>query len=488
MEPVATTNSLERPNIDVVARIRAMMANAAGKMPDSADQLRSIFLIGSCSGPQIPDERYQDYDVHFAFQGFALRDETLEWFRLLLDDCMALSDDRVRVETFVKDRHWKMVPDDSVSGNVGVHATILNTADHFRRLHHNPVLASNMYVRCGVVHGEHPARMRGWRSPTPLEQLHSVGGVAWMAENFARAVALYLIDQTDHTFYPYICGYAWNAASSVLFHLYTAETGGIIGRDGALRWFLNLDGVPREVREAAEFVYEHRCSSCCAPDLARDAINAAGWVVHHAGHRVAALRSGPLKFTGPQAGGVVLDERTMFAGVPERLGVTQDAFPVVDAWVDVDERDYSGSVTAALDIVRSEFGEQVSVKEHFEFLRDVEATGQSLVRVHLWDSLSYPRRLLSNDYAHARGAVTEASAVFGWEDGCQALLQRLHELLLERDATVEPAARDRLAGAAMHIAAHNLRALGVTPPFSPVDDITVARRALGTVLAQYVSS
>lgn len=432
-----TTNVRER-----VTAIRLMIqeaAQVAGECP-GVDPLRSAFLIGSCSG-EISDEWYQDFDIHFLFDGIALSEATLGWITALMQRCCEAGDDRCRVEAFVKDRHWKMVPDRVAGDNIGVHATLLSSADHYRRVHVNPVLAANMYVRCGVVHGEHPASIRGWRPVGAAEYVHGVGGVGWLAENLARAVSLYILSPDDHTFYPFIGGYTWNIASSAMFHLYSLQHGSVSGREGAYRAFVADRSVPEAAVEAAWLLHEHREDPTAERAFGRQQVNAAAAVLdviaRRFAQRLATYFSPP---PAPWVPGAVAAHTALYLGSVTGLGEVPD---VVDVLRDEGE-EYYDSVAAALATAEQAAGSPVSPKENFEFVRDLATGSGPATKVRVWDSVSLPRRLLSADYSAARGPAPEMDVVFGWEDGLQALLQRLHEVCIElgpTDPTVATLAR-----------------------------------------------
>ncbi len=415
---------------DRVVKLRTMIRDSAGVAvgDDRLDPLRSVFLIGSCSD-EVPDDWYQDFDIHFLFDGLALRPKTLAWLADLLQRCRDLSGGGFLVEAHVKDRHWKMVPDRSRSGNVGVHATLLNSADHFRRVHVNPILAANMYVRCGVVYGDHPADVRGWRPVGAAAYTHSVGGIGWLAENFARAVSLYVLTPDDHSFYPFIGGYTWNIASSALFHLYSLVNGRVTSRKGALEYFRESPDSSAHLREAARLLYEYREDPSGNRDFGRRQINAAGRVLGHVASRLKALvpayyDAAPTDWTPTH----IVAKASLYGGPLD--GLASSPPEVVDVLRD-EREDYYTSVQDALAVARRAAGSEVSSKENFEFVRDlVEGKGPA-TKVRVWDSASLPRRLFSDDYSAARGSTTESDLFFGWEDGLQTLLQRLHEVCIE---------------------------------------------------------
>jgi hypothetical protein len=406
---------------DLVTRIAADMANSCQAARDSGIPVRSLFLIGSCSQKDFDDYWFQDFDIHFQIDGLALGRDTINWLRELLGVYRSWSTDTTLIDSSIRDRHWKMIPTLGV-GNIGLHATILNSADHFRRVHHNPLLAENMYRRCKVMWGEHPLQTRGHRRPSPREYMHSVGGIGWMCENFARAVGLWCTDPSDRTFYPYIGGYCWNVVSTLLFHLTTLESGKLSGRGDAMQAYLPY--MPREVAEATVLVRENRHM----PDLAIDdaeslweaAATVSAWIVDH----IASHRPNLFSPALPPSGVVNVHEH--FGEVLGRAGWSVRAIPVVDVVREAGES-YVGSIRAALATARAEIGSKLSTKEQFELLRDVHA-GRAEAKVRIWDHASWVRRQGSHDFDIDRGWRTDAAVWFGWEDGAQALLQRLHEL------------------------------------------------------------
>lgn len=443
--------------------IQAAAASAAEDR--QLDRLRSVFLIGSCSD-EVPDEWYQDFDIHFLFDGLALRPQTLAWLSDVLQRCRDLGDELCRVEAFAKDRHWKMVPDSRYPLNIGVHATLMNAADHHRRVHLHAVLASNMYVRCGVVFGEHPARIRGWHPPGAAMHVHSVGGLGWLAENLARAVALFILTPDDHTFYPFIGGYTWNVASSALFHLYTLEAGAITTRMAALDHFLSRSEVAPSLKDAASLLYEHREDPSGDPGFGRRQANAAAAVLQHVRSRL--VTTAPAYYTagpGERAGPQVIHHGPLYQDPLDGFG--SDPAEVVDVVrAEVDD-DYFASVVEALGAAREASGSELSPKENFEFLRDLAVGGDRHTKVRIWDRTSLPRRLFSDDFTSVRGAPTEAEVMFGWEDGVQALLQRLHELKLEQGA--DPELIPVLARVAAAVAQTRLRELGLAADLHGAD-------------------
>jgi hypothetical protein len=423
--------------IDRVSALRQFMAQRAADAPPTIDRIQTVFLIGSCSD-ELVDDWYQDYDIHFLFDGLALRPETLHWLRDLLAECRQMSDASCRIETFVRDRHWKMVPDRAYESNIGIHATLLNSADHYRRLHYNSLLAFNMYKRCYVVYGCHPAEIRGWRPPQLADYACSVGGIGWMSENFARAVMLRMVLPDDRSFYPFIAGYCWNVASTLMFHLYTLEQGNVTGRRQAYEYFVKRTGSDAADREAADLLMHEKENPSADAATARRLINAAGRVLHTIRKRVWELLPPEVREVSVKSPGI-LGRAPLYRQWPQG-----EPPEVIDVVRREDPDDYYGTAKEALAAAQRETNELLSSKENFEFLRDLMAGGKRLTKVRIWDSASLPRKFLSHDF-HLDRSVPSADAIFfGWEDGIQAFLQRLHEVYIakgEEDAELRDLAR-----------------------------------------------
>lgn len=419
------------PITERVIALRQFMAVRAAEAPTTIDRLQSVFLIGSCS-EEIPDDWYQDYDVHFLFDGLALRPQTLQWLRELLAECVQMGDASCRIETFVRDRHWKMVPNRSYDSNIGIHATLLNRADHFRRLHYNPLLALNMYRRCYLIYGRHPAELRGWRPPQLLDYVLSVGGIGWMAENFARAVTLYSLLPEDRTFYPFIAGYCWNVASTLMFHLYTLEQGGVTGRKQACEYFITGANFDAADRQAAELLAHEKENPGVDQTTARNLINAAGRILATIRTRFWQLLPSELQEVSENRPGI-LNRSLLYKGWNGLAsGLSCEPPEVIDVFKHEDPENYFETVEEALATARHENDSLMSPKENFEFLRDLIRSPQRSTKIRVWDAATLPRRLLSHDFHADRNLFSADAVFFGWEDGVQALLQRLHEVYIEK--------------------------------------------------------
>lgn len=376
----------------------------------------SIFLIGSCTEDRIPESTWQDFDLHFALDTVYVPLETLDWLRDYLDALRRAGTPDCRIDGTVRDRHWKLIPDPSVTNNVGVHATLLSRADHYRRVSVHPLLADNMYTRCRVLRGIHPADWQGRRIPNKLDYLHSVGGLGWLSENLARAASLYLIDPTDRSFAPFVGGYCWNITGALLFHLYTLETGGIVGRHGALAYLRSCPDTPPDVLEQVELLESHRLTPEVDQATALALWDATGRMLDYAGSRILAAvgcGSAPEAWAGvrekPPAWTAVLDEDTTFGHVCRDESET-----------------YTNGVRHALEQARERLGAEVGVKEWPEFLRAAVSAGPA-AKVQIWDRFGRLRQRLSHDYHDDWNEPVTERAIFGWEDGAQALLQRLNE-------------------------------------------------------------
>lgn len=401
----------------------------------SEENLQSVFLIGSCS-EGASDEWYQDYDIHFLFNQVYIPIEKLDCLLELLKNLGSRSNKTAKIEYFVKDRHWKMVPQESFPINIGIHATLLNSADHFRRLHYNPILSSNMYGRCSVLHGSHPASIRGHRPSSIFDYLHSVGGGGWLAENFSRTVALYQLDPNDHVFYPFIAGYCWNIASSLMFHIFTLSQGGLSGRRHAFEFFLSINDVQpnHDLVEAANLLYVNRENIRSDTEFARPLINATGLIINYA--KKFFLTKLPEAFHKDDLAKNKLVSQELYTPVMKKLIGDDLSCRVIDIFRD-ENLDYYDSISMALNEARKEYGELISPKENFEFVRELLTSENKITKIRIWDSLSGFRLKYSHDFDLDRGVKSQASIFFGWEDGLQTLLQRLNEIYIEKAGKID---------------------------------------------------
>jgi hypothetical protein len=137
---------------------------------------------------------------------------------------------------------------------------------------------------------------------------------------------------------------------------------------------------------------------------------------------------------------------------------------------------YTSGVRSALDRVREQLGAEVGVKEWPEFLRDAASAGPA-VKTQVWDRFSRLRRHLSHDYHDDGDAPVPERAVFGWEDGAQALLQRLNEwsILYPDEAWL-----DTVADTFHRICRHQLGSVGIA--VHDADSLDPLRRAVADAL------
>lgn len=474
MELAFDTSSATRVAEQLRSWLESELTTKAGVLRPNADPVASVFIIGSCSEPRIPEATWQDFDLHFAFDAVYLNQDTLRWVREFLDSLKRLSNDNCAVDATVRDRHWKMTPLPSVPNNIGVHATVLSRADHLRRVSIHSLLADNMYHRCRLVWGVHPRQWQERRRPTYSDYLHSVGGLGWLSENLARAATLHLLNPDDHEFAPFVGGYCWNVVGAALFHLYTLETGGISGRHGGLTHLRGSASVPDHVLDDTGLVERHRLVPAVDAATATELYDAAGRVLGYVGDRILA-RLGFTEILPAWEGCRPADPRW----AAQLKGQLPEAPRLVHVCRD-EQRGYLDGIRAALDQARRFAGTPtVGAKEWPEFLRDA-VQGGPLVKVQVWDRLSRLRLALSHD--HSTGPATVESAVFGWEDGAQALLQRLTEwAILDPDAGwLEPAAATFAT-----IARHQFGAVGAAMADATTVDGT--RRALAETLGRFLA-
>jgi hypothetical protein len=441
-----------------VMRVREAIVAAARTAGGRVDAIESIFLIGSCADGDVSQERYQDFDIHFRFGPIALRHETLAWLRTLLRSCKGLQDPGCRIEWSLRDRHWKMPPDASTPVNLGLHATLLNAADHWRRVHYNPVLSQNMFVRCAVLFGAHPRELLGFRPAVAADYAHSVGGIGWALENFTRAVALHILEPQDRSFYTFVAGYCWNAVSTVLLHLGTLEDGGIYSRIGAFERLVRDPSVPGPVRQAAELVHARRETGDEALGDARTHFDAAARVLHYVAQRAAPLTG----LTAQDLEAPSERPRPFYpASVCGAMGLAGQIF-MVEAMVadQADGGDFYHRVALALETSQSGAPAPLSVRESFEMLQVAQRRSVTPCKLRLWNRADLARRMHALDFAYERGQSCLASALFGWEDGAQALLQRLSELYIANDCE-EDATLRALSEGAMQLVDERLARCGL---------------------------
>lgn len=420
--------------IDISASDR--IRNLKERMTESASKLnlRSLFLIGSCSDIITLDEWYQDYDIHFLFNEINVPRKKLDLLRGLLQKFVLESDQNCKIEYFVKDRHWKMIPQTQFGTNIGIHTTLLNPADHYCRLHCNPVLAKNMYGRCNVLYGDHPANIRGYKYPSLSEYISSVGGIGWLAENFSRVVALYQLNSEDHTFYPFISGYCWNITSSLMFHIYTLLQNDLSGRKQAFHYFLTLEKVKKDkiLFESANFIFDNRENPSSNKNFSIQIINATGNILKFVKEHILSKIIKDFNYTLSQKKIC----KNLYFKLLSPLEIPSSKNNLLD--INRDETlPYFDSIALAIDKLKNMASSDISPKENFEFIREMITSKKPLTKIRIWDSISNLRYFGSHDFDLDNGIESKINILFGWEDGLQTLLQRLNEIYIEKSGIID---------------------------------------------------
>jgi hypothetical protein len=451
-------------SVDVATTVRALKAAFVERFQPLVRErrLRSVFLIGSCAGnTKALDDPYQDVDIHFLWDKTVLEKGDLDEFRTRLAGiCDDFRKPGCAVEWSVRDRHWKLVPEPSKPINLSVHATLANRFDYERRCLYNRILGSNMYRICEVLVGDHPGEMIRPRLPAPADHLWGVGGAGWMLENFYRALWLYFTEPREQDFMPYIAGYSWNVASSTMLQYFTVHARGVTTRRQALEFLCSDEATPRHVKDAARLLYEFRetplVDEARGRELICSAAATASWMVERLAERVG-LELVPFK-------GEV--RRDLFS--PAIGEAARSELEWVEAHVPFDvphDGDFVEAFKRRVGEVRERYPNATS-REFPEFadwaLRRGEARATKVVMWSRYNSLRY---LLADDFDFARGAPTYQAAVWGWETGSQALLQRLHESYVSRGDGGE--AQARFARVLCAVAREQFRALGLRPPSAP---------------------
>ena len=439
-----------------------------------------MFLIGSCAGVAELNDWYQDFDVHMLLEDGAVPLGQLDTIRVRLNGLLESYGRRgAHIAWDIRDRHWKLVPDESAGVNLSVHATLANRFDFQRRALHHRVLAWNMYGQSEVLFGDSPVSILPIAPAEPLQHLYAVGGIGWMVENFHRAVWLLLTEPDRQTFYPYIGGYCWNVVSSLMLQHYSLATGRVTTRRGALDHLVREALLDADRRRDVELLLEHKTDPHTRADEVRLLVNAAARVV-------AALGALELARLG-------IDREAAAAAVPggpvehfaEDLAAARGG--VFEArqlhlWIDGDEPDFLDAFEGLVADVRSRYA-NVTPLEHFEAVERAMDDGWSeLTKVTVWSQWNAVRLMLASDFARDRGQPTIDSALWGWETGIQALLQRLHELYIRRGGGD---AERALARAAVHVASRQHAEVGLGRLEAPPDDFGGCCELLGRALAPH---
>jgi len=447
---------------DPIVALKAVLRErfSSSRLP----RLRSLFLIGSTSaGTETARKSYHDVDVHLVMDSICLGRSELDYVRESLHEiCAEFSGETVLAAWGLRDRHWKLVPDPTRAINLSIHATLANRLDYQRRVVTNPVLAWNMYQLCEVLVGDHPASILPLRRPSALDLIHGAGGIGWMAENFYRALWLHLASPDQQEFFPYIAGYCWNAANSVMLHYYTLVTGLVSTRREAQDYLLHLSAFPKHLRRGVEMLDSHKYVASVDESVTRELINAAAgviaWVAAFTIERLQLAQSNNLR--KPDIWQRDLYSSGLSACVGRRLDVQE-----VHVKFGHQQGEFYESFRSMFTEVRASFP-NASSEELFEFLAKLTVTGGSerFTKLYVWSQWNVFRLLLSPDFAFSRSQPTLESALWGWENGCQALLQRLHERYV---CSGPGPTTDSLARLSVAIATNQLEAIGIKPPTGP---------------------
>ncbi|MGH2707684.1 MAG: hypothetical protein ACRDJK_05270, partial [Actinomycetota bacterium] len=148
-------------------------------------------------------------------------------------------------------------------------------------------------------------------------------------------------------------------------------------------------------------------------------------------------------------------------------------------WIDSGQQDLTETVEQLVQTVSARYG-GVTPLEHFEAVeRAVDEGWTELTKVTVWSPWNAIRLMLSPDFARERGRPAVDGALWGWETGTQALLQRLHELYIRRgDGETEAA----LARAAVHVASRQQAEIGLLPLPDPQNGASRCARLLASAL------
>jgi len=388
--------------------------------------LRSLFLIGSCAGEEDDlKDWYQDFDIHlFIDKVFASQIE-LDYIKKSLSQiCEEFTNEYTNIDWDMRDRHWKLVPNSTVPLNLSIHATLVNRADYQRRVLQNPVLGWNMYQLCEVLLGDHPGQILSLLRPTPLDHLHSVGGTGWMIENFYRALWLLFTEPDEQDFFPYIAGYCWNVTSSVMLQYYPLNTGRPTTRKNALKFLQTEAGLPKHLHSDLERLIEYKripnVDEATTKELVNSTAKITNWMISSINDKLGTYSS---KTYHP---GVIHERDVHSIAMNETLGRSL-SLGEIHYWIDIDEEDFYESFKVSVSEIQSRFPNSTS-RELFEaYAWLINKNYTEMTKVYFWSELNQMRFLLSHDFDFSRGFPSLRAALWGWENGCQAFLQRLNE-------------------------------------------------------------
>lgn len=451
MNPDADMSTLARA---VKSRIRERFAYDV-----ATKKLRSVFIIGSCAGEGgPPNDLYCDVDVHFLWNDLAPSRDAL---RSLGDNlarlCHEFEAPDMAVGWAVRDRHWKLSPDPAKRLRLGLHGTQATPVDHQRRAVVDALLGANMYRTCEVLLGDHPGEILPLRLPSCAEYLYGVGGTSWVLENFYRALWLHFSE--PDRFFTRIGEYAWGLTSSIMLHFYTVHTGLVGSRARALEYLMDDPALPVSLANDARHIHTNREHPVLDKRLAASIVNAASrvsaWMIGAIECRagLGSLKRGSLPSVSiPSCApvGRALGEDLNWRDIHVWFEPVDDLYEQFRRLV----AELSSRVPHPTSLERPEFIQWAIENHHRE-----------AGRLYFWTPLNALRYQLSDDFAAARGATTLASAVWSWESGAQAMLQRLHERAVMVGAD-DPMIL-QLGSAFCALASDQLQKLGLSPREPP---------------------
>ena len=456
MNTLLTTDSIDIPQVIKSLKGAFVRQFFDGGLPD----LRSMFLIGSCAGEENESSSwYQDFDIHFYFDKLVLSASNLDELKLRLD-CIReeYSAPNSTIDWNLRDRHWKLIPNPSTKVNLSIHATLANRLDFQRRAQFNPILGWNMYQLCEVLHGDAAATIVPLMKPRPFDHFHSVGGTGWMIENFHRALWLFFTNPIEQRFYPYISGYCWNVASSIMLQYYTLMTSKVTTRNHALEFFLQETKIHpslhQDVEKLLHFKYTPIVDDATAHELINATASTSRWMISALMTRLG-IHSNKYSNRG------LMFERDLYSDILRKsLGRLVKAREV-HYWLNDKEADFYSSFKTCVDEVRTKFPNTTSLEfpETLEWL--IQQEHDEVTKVYVWSEINIIRFLLSTDFDFAKSHPTFHSAMWGWESGCQATLQRLHEFYIAKGVT---AVTECLARSLTSVVDHHFTNIGLALP------------------------
>jgi hypothetical protein len=259
------------------------------------------------------------------------------------------------------------------------------------------------------------------------------------------------------------------------------STGRVTTRLGALNYLVREHSLSSELLEDVELLFSHKLNAATTSEEARALVEATARVAG----ALAARALDRLGVPCPAAkNDIVFHEGDHFsaefsAALGRRMVVRE-----IYCWLEPQPGEehfldrFEGLVRHIGDRYRG-----VSPLEHFEALeRAADDGAEELTKVSVWSPWNAARLSMSCDFARYHGRATVDGALWGWETGTQALLQRLHELYLRRgDTDIER----KLARAAVYVASRQLEDVGLASPGEPGHCVADCARQLATAIEPY---